>query len=91
MGMDSTMHESIKYVRIDIIEKDGRLQVRMPFGEMKQHLVKGFDGGPVRIENAPNPLLRNLKHCHTFFWNWKSLGTDFNYKNRRGTWVDFSY
>ena len=82
---------AVKYVKIDVKEEDGGFQASMPFGEMKQHLVKGLDGGPVRIENVANPNLSNLKHCHTSFWTYKDHGKDFDYKNRCGTWADFAF
>ncbi len=81
----------VKYVKIDTEETNGELHVKMPFGEMKQHLMKGLDGGPIRLENVPMPFLKNLKHCHTSFWTYKDHGKNFEYKNRCGTWADFAF
>ena len=80
-----------KYLKIDTEETDGTFHVKMPFGEMEQSLVKGLDGGPIRIENVPIPVLKNLKHCHTLFWTYKDHGKNFEYKDRCGTWADFLF
>jgi hypothetical protein len=81
----------VKYVKIDIEETDGTFHVKMPFGEMEQSLVQGLDGGPIRIENVPIPVLKNLKHCHTPFWTYNDHGKNFEYKDRCGTWADFVF
>jgi hypothetical protein len=81
----------VKYVKIDQEETDGTFRVKMPFGEMEQFLMKGLDGGPIRIENVPIPVLKNLKHCHTPFWTYKDHGKSFEYKDRCGTWADFVF
>jgi len=81
----------LKYVKIDIEETEGEFYIRMPFGEMKQQLMKGLDGGPIRIENVPMPPLKNLKACHTPFWTYDDYGRKFSYKNRCGTWADFDF
>jgi hypothetical protein len=81
----------VKYVKVDIEQEDGTIHFRMPFGEMKQTLVKGLDGGPIRIENCMIPVLSDLKHCHTHFWNYHDHGKDFEYKDRCGTWADFVF
>ena len=81
----------VKYVKIEIEETNGTLHVKMPFGEMKQYLLKGLDGRPIRIENVPNPFLKNLKCCHTPFWNYEDHGKNFEYKDRCGTWADFLF
>jgi len=81
----------VKYVKIDIEETNGSVHFKMPFGEMKQFLMKGLDGGPIRIENVPMPVLKNLKHCHTPFWTYNDHGKNFEYKDRCGTWADFVF
>jgi hypothetical protein len=81
----------VKYVKMDIEEKDDTFKVKMPFGEMNQQQMKGLDGGPIRIENAPLPVLQNLKHCHTPHWNYNDHGKNFEYKDRCGTWADFVF
>lgn len=80
-----------KYIKMIVEEKDGEFYVKLPFGEMKQYLMQGLDGGPIGIENAPMPPLKNLKVCHTPFWTYKDYGKNFNYKNRCGTWADFVF
>ena len=81
----------VKYVKMDIEEKDDTFSVKMPFGEMNQQQMKGLDGGPIRIENVPMPVLKNLKHCHTPHWNYNDHGKNFEYKDRCGTWADFVF
>jgi hypothetical protein len=81
----------VKYLKIDIEKTNDSCHVKMPFGEMKQYMVKGLDGGPIRIENATLPFLAGLKHCHTSFWRYKDYGKNFEYKDRCGTWADFVF
>ena len=81
----------VKYVKIDIEKTDDTFSVKMPFGEMNQQQMKGLDGGPIRIENAPIPVLQNLKHCHTPQWKYSDHGKNFEYKDRCGTWADFVF
>ncbi len=81
----------VKYVPIELEEKEGTFRIKMPFGVMEQSLAKGFGGQPIRIENVPFPVLKNLKHCHTAFWKYSDYGKNFDYKNRCGTWADFVF
>jgi len=81
----------VKYVKIDVEETNGTIHFKMPFGKMKQSLVKGLDGGPIRIENVVFPVMKNLKHCHTPFWTYNDHGKNFDYKDRCGTWADFVF
>jgi len=81
----------VKYVKIDVKETKDTVHIKMPFGELKQYLMPGLDGGPIRLENVPNPWLKNLKSCHTPFWNYKDYGKDLQYKNRCGSWADFVF
>ncbi len=37
------------------------------------------------------PPLKNLKHCHIDFWNYKDHQKNFSYQNRNGTWADFEF
>jgi hypothetical protein len=80
----------IKYVKVDIEEDGKSAHFKMPFGEMKQELTTGPDGGPVRLENQSLPFLSNVKACHSFFWNFADHGRHFDYKDRCGTWADFA-
>ena len=59
--------------------------------QMNQQQMKGLDGGPIRIENAPLPVLQNLKHCHTPQWTYSDHGNNFEYRDRCGTWADFVF
>jgi len=79
----------IKYVDILVEESGGSVHVKMPFGEMEQHLTKGPHGDPVRLENQTLPFLSNVKACHTPFWNYQDHGRHLEYRNRCGTWADF--
>jgi hypothetical protein len=79
----------IKYVNIDVEDTGETFHIKMPFGEMKQHLTKGPGGNPVRLENTTLPFLSNAKACDTPFWNYQDHGRHFDYKNRCGTWADF--
>lgn len=81
----------LKYVPIDVTETSDSVTFATPFGEMSQHLTKGNDGGPVRIENSTLPFLKNLKHSHTESWNYNDHGKNFDYKDRCGSWADFAF
>jgi hypothetical protein len=81
----------LKYVKIEVEETERKFHVSMPFGEMEQHLTKGLDSGPIRIENAPMPPLKDLKACHTPLWTYHDHGRRFEYRNRCGTWADFVF
>ncbi len=71
----------VKYVKIDVEKTDDTFSVKMPFGEMNQHLIKGLDGRRIRIENVPFPVLQNLKHCHTPQWKYNDHEKNFKYKD----------
>jgi len=90
-GLDMRKIFGVKYVKIAIEETKETIHVQMPFGEMKQFLMKGLDGGPIRIENHPFTDLKNLKVCHTPFWTYNDHGKNFEYKDRCGTWADFVF
>lgn len=81
----------VEYVPIEVSSTDDSVSFKTPFGEMTQHLTRGHDGGPVRIENSALPFLTNLKHCHTTNWTYNDHGRDFNYKDRCGSWADFAF
>lgn len=81
----------VKYVKMDIKEEGDTIHFKMPFGEMRQHLTKGGDGTPVRIENQVLPILTNVKACHTPFWRFADHGRHFEYSDRCGTWADFMF
>lgn len=81
----------IQYVPIEVEESDGSLTVKTPFGEMTQQQMTGADGGPIRIDNAVLPFLKDLKHCNTAHWTYKDHGKNFDYKDRCGSWADFAF
>jgi hypothetical protein len=81
----------VKYVNVGVNESEKNFKVKMPFGEMNQHQVKGLDGGPDRIENSVIPFLKNLKHCHTNQRKYEDDRINFEYKNLYGTWADFVF
>jgi hypothetical protein len=80
----------LKYVKIDIDEKDGTVHFRMPEGEMKMELTRSHDGNPVRLENQTMPFLSNVRTGHVPFWHWSDYNRHYDYRNRCGTWADFS-
>jgi len=80
----------IQYVKVDVEEGKDTVHVKMPSGEMEMHLTKSNDGNPVRLENATLPFLSNVKAAHTPFWNWSDYNRHYDYKNRCGTWADFT-
>jgi hypothetical protein len=80
----------IHHVRIDIDEGDGAIRFGMPSGEMKMELTRGPDGHPVRLENQTLPFLSNVKTAHAPFWSWADHDRHFEYRNRCGTWADFT-
>lgn len=81
----------VKYVPIDISSTEDSVNIKTPFGEMRQHFTKGHDGSPVRIENSALPFLSNLKHCHTDNWSYNDHGKSFDYTDRCGSWADFEF
>ncbi len=80
----------LKYVKIDVDEKDGAVYFQMPQGEMKMELTRSLDGNPVRLENQTMPFLSNVRTAHAPFWHWSGYNRHFEYQNRCGTWADFS-
>lgn len=80
----------VKYVKIDIEEGEGTIHVKMPSGELKMRLTKSHNGDPVGLTNVPMPFLSNVKAAHTDFWKWSDYHKSFDYKNRCGTWGDFT-
>ena len=81
----------VKYVKIDVDDDGHSVHFKMPFGEMQQHLSKGADGTPVRLENQSLPFLSNVKTGHTPFWRYADLNRHFEYRDRCGVWADFAF
>jgi hypothetical protein len=80
----------VHYVPIEVVEDDGTVTVTMPTGEMTQQLTRSGDGQPVRIENSTLPFLTNIKAAHAPYWRWADHGRHYEYKDRCGTWADFT-
>ncbi len=80
----------VKYVKIEIEESEDAVNIKMPTGELKMHLTKSHDGNPVGLLNPSLPFLSNVKAAHTPFWNWSDYNRSYDYKNRCGTWADFT-
>ena len=84
----------LKYVKIDIKEKDGIYNVTMPFGEKEIALTVGADGTPMRLENlgaALSTWLSNYKFCNTHFWKYNDYGMNLEYHDTAGCVADFSF
>jgi Protein of unknown function (DUF1326) len=80
----------VRYVDIAVEEGDDTVHFKMPAGEMKMGLTKSHDGQPVQLENATLPFLHNVKAAHTAFWHWSDYDRHYAYRDRCGTWADFS-
>lgn len=81
----------VKYVKIDIDEDGKTFHIKMPFGEMKQTKTTGPSGEPMVIHNTLLPFLGPVTACHTDFWNHKDHNRNFEYKDRCGSWADFTF
>jgi hypothetical protein len=79
----------VHYVDLEVTEDAGRIQVKMPSGQMTMELTKGPDGEAVRLENVTLPFISNVKAAHAPYWNWADHDRHYEYKNRCGTWADF--
>jgi hypothetical protein len=80
----------VHYVDIAVKESGGTVHFKMPSGEMKMELTKNQSGEPVRLENATLPFIHDVKAAHTPFWHWSDHDRHFTYRDRCGTWADFS-
>lgn len=76
----------IRYVDIQMSQKDKTYHIKMPYGEMKLTLTTGMDGkNPQRIENSPfGVFLNDIKICNTHFWNYNDFGKNWHFENRSG-------
>ncbi|MGD9118111.1 MAG: DUF1326 domain-containing protein [Dehalococcoidia bacterium] len=80
----------VKFVKIDISQKDGVYHITMPFGEQKMALTVGGDGkNPMRIENFAMPSLSNIRFCNTQFWKYHDYGKNLEFHNTSGAVADF--
>lgn len=80
----------IKFVKIDISEKDGAYRITTPFGEQNLTLTIGGDGkNPIRIENGGLPFLSDVRIC-TGSWKYKDYGKNLEFHNTSGQVADFA-
>ena len=80
----------IKFVNININEKDGTYSITMPFGEQNLTLTVGGDGKtPIRMENQGLPFLTDVKICNTLFWKYYDYDKSLEYHNTSGQIADF--
>ena len=92
--MEGTMWEKtlgIKFVKINISEKDGIYSITTPFGEQNLSLTIGGDGkNPIRIENGGLPFLSNVRVCNPRLWKYHDYGKNMEYHNTSGQIADFA-
>lgn len=80
----------VSYVDISVEEGEDTVHVRIPAGEMKMKLTRSHDGEPVRLENVTLPFIHHVKAAHTPFWHWSDYDRHYAYRDRCGTWADFT-
>ena len=79
----------VKFVKIDVSEKDGTYRITMPYGEQNLPLTVGGDGkNPIRMENGGLRFLSDVKIC-TGFWKYNDYGKKMEYRNTSGQIADF--
>ncbi len=80
----------VKFVRVDVSEKDRTSTISAPFWEQNLVLTVGGDGvNPVRMENGRLPFLSNVRIC-TGFWKFSDYGKNYAYRNTSGQIADFT-
>jgi hypothetical protein len=81
----------VRFVRIDISEKDRTYSITMPYGEQHLTLTIGGDGiNPIRMENGRLPFLSNVSICNTGLWKYHDYGKNMEYRNTSGQIADFA-
>ena len=81
----------VKFVPIKISKKASTYRITMPFGEQQFTLTFGGDGKtPIRMENAQNPALSNIKFCNTDVWKYSDYGKKLEFHNTSGEIADFT-
>jgi hypothetical protein len=81
----------VKFVEINVSEKNGAYHITMPFGELKMSLAIGGDGkNPIRMENPSMPFLSNVRFCNTDFWKYHDYGKNLEYHGTSGAIADFA-
>ena len=91
--MEGTMWEKtlgIKFVKIDISEKDGTYNISMPYGEQNLTLTVGGDGKtPIRMENQGLPFLTDVRVC-IGSWKYNDYGKNLEFRNTSGQAAEFT-
>ena len=91
--MEGTMWaktQGIKFVKIDVSEKDGTYRITMPYGEQNLTLTVGGDGKtPIRMENGGMSFLTDVKIC-TGDWKYNDYGKNLEYHNTSGQAAEFA-
>jgi hypothetical protein len=81
----------VKYVKISINHQDRTYRITMPFGEQQFTLTVGGDGKtPIRMENARNKALSDIKFCNTDVWKYRDYGKNLEFHNTSGEIADFN-
>lgn len=81
----------IKFVKINISEKNGTYNIIMPFGEQNLTLTVGGDGkNPIRMENGRLTFLSNVRICNTRLWKYHDYGKNMEYRHTSGQIADFA-
>jgi hypothetical protein len=92
--MEGRMWENtlgIKFVKINISEKNGTYSITMPFGEQNLVLTVGGDGkNPIRMENGGLTFLSNVRVCNTRLWKYHDYGKNLEYRHTSGQVADFA-
>ena len=80
----------LKFVNIKISKEPGVYNIIMPFGEQKFVLTVGGDGKtPIRMENARNKSLSNIRFCDTEVWSYHDYGENLEFHHTSGEIADF--
>jgi hypothetical protein len=92
-NMEGKMWEKtlgLKFVKIDVSEKDGTYRIVLPLAEQNLALTVGGDGKtPIRIENQGLPFLTDVRVC-TGFWKYRDYGKNLEYRNTSGQVAEFT-
>jgi hypothetical protein len=81
----------VKFVKIDISQKDRTYNVVMPFGEQHLTLTTGGDGKTaILMENAWNTAVSNIQFANTDLWKFNDYGKNIEYHNTEGNVATFA-
>jgi hypothetical protein len=81
----------LKFIKIDVSEKDGTYSIKTPVGEQNLTLTIGGDGkNPIRMENGKLPFLSDVKICNTQLWKFHDYGKNLEYRNTSGQVAEFA-